>query len=156
MKYHPRNWQHIYLLSRALMLIWEKLHSEANGKNKKWKKDFSKQDLAGQKKKMSHTQNTLQLIRIILHCSTSRLQLQCLVWFTAYHGMRGWRKPDRVRTCVRVRASEHLQTLCSFHVSFRLSGRKQGVTENVLIRSCTKTVLHHLLLHATYLYVSHF
>lgn len=41
MKSYPWNWQHIYLLSHALMLIWEKLYSEASRKKGKPKRHFT-------------------------------------------------------------------------------------------------------------------
>lgn len=37
MKLYPWIWQHIYLLSRASTLIWEKLYSETSGERKKGK-----------------------------------------------------------------------------------------------------------------------
>lgn len=42
MKLYPPTWQHIYLLSRALTLIWEKLYGEVSGEEGK-----SKRGLAG-------------------------------------------------------------------------------------------------------------
>lgn len=64
MKSYPWNWQHIYLLSPALMLIWEKLHSEANGKMRNPKRRFTAGSGWTRDKKMSRTQsiNTSQLI----------------------------------------------------------------------------------------------
>lgn len=55
MKSYPWNWQHIYLLSRALMLIWVKLYSEANGKKRNWKRHFMAGSGWTQDKKMSRT-----------------------------------------------------------------------------------------------------
>lgn len=56
MKSYPWNWQHIYLLFRALMIIWEKLYSEANGK-RVTQKDISWLCPAGQKTRKRHTQS---------------------------------------------------------------------------------------------------
>lgn len=38
MKLYPPTWQHIYLLSRALTLIWEKLYGEVSGEEGKSKR----------------------------------------------------------------------------------------------------------------------
>lgn len=46
MKSYPWNWQHIYLFSCALMLIWEKLYNEVSGGEKK---KISWLGVAGQK-----------------------------------------------------------------------------------------------------------
>ena len=56
MKLYPWNWQHIYLLSGALMLIWEKLYSEVNRK-KGTEKDITPKGLSGQETGKCHAQS---------------------------------------------------------------------------------------------------
>lgn len=122
------------------MLIWEKLYSDANGKNGTEKIFHGWILLDRRQGNITHTVNkyiSAHNRRIILHCLTNRLQLKCLVWCTAWHGMRGWCKHEKVSTCVCIWVSlDFMSLLCSLS----LSGRKQGVSEKVLIKSYTKTV----------------
>lgn len=143
MKSYPRNWQHIYLLSRALMLIWEKLYSEANGKKRSRKKTFHGWVwLDRRQENVTHIVNkyiSAHNRRMILQCSTNRLQFKCLVWCTrVWRGMRGWCKHEKVSTCVCICASLDFMSLSC---SLSLSGRKRGVSDKVLIKSYTERVV---------------
>lgn len=83
MKSYSWNWQHIYVLANALMLIWEKLYSEANGTQKKKKTTHGYVWLERRQENVKHEVNkyiSAHNRRIILHCSTNRLHFMCLVW----------------------------------------------------------------------------